>query len=302
MSASNMKSKWLGFTLAWALTACGTGNLPDYVKLGDLRVLALKADLPEVDPATSPTPRVTPVVSDFAQGRNLSYSATGCIDPGVGYGAKPTCAGVAGATLLASGTNLTLVPNTATHTGEAPAFDVPIPTDILTGRNPVDQFNGVAYLVVYTLTATNSDGTPTEVVSYKRIIASAALHAPKNSNPVLASVTAGAQDLGSYISALTFPPASSTPVALTPAFGAGSAEAYSLLGTDGTPRALQETLTTTWFISDGSLAFYRTTGTDSDSWAPPSETPKISTGAARGVFFVVVTRDGRGGEDYRTFE
>lgn len=295
-------SKKMVLFLALLLPACGAGNLPDYIKLGDLRVLALQANTPEVDPATSPIPRITPVVSDFALGRPLTFSATGCIDPGVGYGAKPSCAGSASATLLDSGSVAPADYVPPFNTAVAPAFDVPIPPTILTDRNPIDQYNGVAYLVVYTLTATNADGTTSEVVSFKRIIASSALHTPKNTNPVLASVSAGAQALGAFVTALSFPLASTEPVPLKPTFSAGSEEAYTLIGTDGTSRALQETLTTTWFISDGEMAFYRTTGTDANGWTAPATAPTTTGGATRGVFFVVVSRDGRGGEDVEIFK
>ena len=47
------------------------------------------------------------------------------------------------------------------------------------------------------------------------------------------------------------------------------------------------------------MAFDRTTGTDSDTWTPPGAQPKTPSGGSRGVLFVVVARDGRGGEDFK---
>jgi hypothetical protein len=318
-SASRAALASAGLALTIGLGGCAKDNLPDYIQLGSLRVLALKADHPEVAPGASVT--ITPVVSDFALGRALTYSALGCVDPGVGYGAKPSCDGVPGAaTLVPVGTAVgTIDSGKFTHTGAAPQFTVTVPSTILANRSAIDQFNGVAYLVVYTLTATSSDGTASQVVSYKRIIASAdaaaglshlASGALRNSNPALSGISAaprtgGAQALSALVQGLSFPLADTSEIPLSPAFGAGTAdaaEAYTLVGTDGTVRGLTETLTTTWFISDGSMAFYRTNGTDSDAWTPPSAQPKTAAGDSRGVFFVVVTRDGRGGESFQIAE
>jgi hypothetical protein len=301
-TGSRSKPASAAIALAALLSGCGAGNLPDYIKLGDLRILAVKANTPEVLPGA--TVSVELVVSDLALNRSLTYSAVGCVDPGIGYGAKASCTGSSSLQTIAPEAAIPATQSVPSHTALVAAPSFTIPSDILANRNPVDQFNGVAYLAIYTLSAANADGSKTQVTAYKRIIVSSALHTPKNSNPDLTGVSAGSQALGSLVSSLSFPYSGTSPIPLTPSFGTGSlgAESYSLLGTDGTPRALQETLTTTWFISDGSMEFYRTTGADPDSWTPPAEQPKNAAGSARGVFFVVVTRDGRGGEDFDIFQ
>lgn len=281
-----------------ALSGCGQNNLPDYINLGTLRVLAMKADQPEVDPSTSPTVTITPVVSDLNAGRTLTYTAVGCIDPGVGYGATPTCAG--GGTPLGNGTIDTTTLDTTTHTntGAAPTISVPIPSTILTNpaRDTVDSYNGVAYLVVYTLSAAaNSNAGATQLVSFKRIIAST--RPIKNTNPSITAVNVGSQSLSSFLSTLTYPYSGTAP-GLTPAFSANSVETYTQMNSDQSISTITETLITTWFISDGSMEFYRTTGTDTDTWTPPSALPTAPGGGARGILFVAVTRDGHGGEDY----
>jgi hypothetical protein len=284
------------------LTGCASGTLPDYNVLGGLRVLAMIADTPEVDPTGGPTVHITPVVSDLNLGRTLSWAATGCIDPGVGYGAPPSCANVPGATSLGSGAVGPLDAAKHTTTGAAPPVTVTIPPTILTGHTPVDQYNGVAYLVVYTLTATDSAGATQTVTAFKRIIASTPSKTPKNTNPTLSDVTTGSQSLSAYLSALAFPVAAGTSAVLGPAFGAGSAESYSQMNSDQTLSPVTEQLTTTWFISDGSITFYRTQNTDTNTWQPPQTQPTTSAGQARSVVLVVVTRDGRGGEAYLQLE
>lgn len=280
------------------LSACSSGTLPDYNILGALRVISIQANPPEVDPTGSPTVTLTPVVSDLNLGRALSYSAVGCIDPGVGYGAQPGCA--TGAATLGSGTIPVgnLDPSHHTNTGTAPTISVPIPSTILSTANAATAYNGVAYIVVYTLIAANSDGSTSQVVSYKRIIASSAAKTPKNTNPTITTVSVGSQSLQDYLNSLVFPLAAGTTALMGPTFSPGSAESYNQQNADNTFSAKVETLTTTWFVSDGTTTFYRTTGVDTDTWTPPTAQPANSIGTTRTPVIVVVTRDGRGGESF----
>jgi hypothetical protein len=287
-------------TLLCLLSACSSGTLPDYNILGALRVISIQASPPEVDPSSSPSVTITPVVSDLNQGRALSYTATGCIDPGVGYGAQPSCTGVPGAVSLGSGTipPANLDQANHTNTGTAPTFSVTIPSTILATAPATTAFNGVAYLVVYTLIAANTDGSTSQVVSFKRVIASSAAKTPKNTNPTITGVNAGAQTLHAFINGLTFPLAGGTTTMMGPAFSADSVESYQQQNNDGSFSTLTETLTTTWFVSDGTTTFYRTTGLDTDTWTLPTAQPATASGTARTPVVVVVTRDGRGGESF----
>jgi hypothetical protein len=287
----------LGLTLN---SACTQGNLPDYIRLGDLRILALQADHPEVDPATVVT--LTPVVSDLTLGRTLSYSAEACVDPGVALGASPTCAGNPTQVTLSAGAIPTVGATKRTFTGKAPVITVTVPpaTVIFANRSAMDQFNGVAYLVIYRLTA--ADGTA--VTAIKRIIAST--RPVKNSNPTLSDVTAGSTSLSAYLTALQFTGTAPTQVTLSPVIASGSAENYPVkTATDTITQS--EVPITTWFLSDGDIQDFRTQNTDGNGWTPPATQPSSLGGGAtaatvRGVVFVVVTRDGRGGEDFKQFE
>jgi hypothetical protein len=263
--------------LALLLAACSSKNLPDYVKLGELRVLGLVADKPEVNTGTTVT--LTPLLSDLnGKGRALTYSAEACNDPGLGYGAQPSCDGAPSRLALATDvpvTGLTAPNYTAAATS---TLAVTVPASAFTGRSALDQANGVAYLVLFHLRA--ADGA--SVDAFKRLIVSTRAAAELNLNPQLTSVQANG---GPFLSA---PGASTT---LQPVFGAVGAESYLVLQADGSTRAQSETLTTTWFISDGTVDYFRTEGTGATTYTPPDTPP-----TGRSTVFVVVSRDERGGE------
>ncbi|MGK5085767.1 hypothetical protein WDW37_20960 [Bdellovibrionota bacterium FG-1] len=278
---------------------CSTTELPDYVRLGGLRILAIKADKPEAAPGD--TVQITPVVSDLptatvAGKRSLSYTAEACIDPGVGYGATPICAGRPDRITLPGGNIPSLSSTSNTYTGEAPVISVTIPPIILAHRSAMDQYNGVAYLVLYTLIATDSTGATAQVIAFKRLLAST--RTTKNSNPSITDVQVGStQTLQPLLAALSYPSSSQTPLSLTPTFSSNSAEAYTVQQADGSLLPATEALTTTWFLSDGDIRYFRTADADVNTWTPPSTQP-----TRPGIVFMVVTRDGRGGEDYKKFE
>jgi hypothetical protein len=129
------------------------------------------------------------------------------------------------------------------------------------------------------------------VKTFKRVIASTR-GSSANTNPSISSVTAGSTTLQAFVTGIAYP-SSPDSVALTAQTSAASTQSYTALATDGTARSLTETLTTTWFLSDGDLQYFRTTGTDANTWYTPSTRP-----TGRTPVFVIVTRDGRGGEDY----
>ena len=288
--------------LSLAGVGCSNDGLPEYNQLGGLRILSIAANTPEANPDDTVT--LTPVVSDFptskeAGGRTLTYAVEACVDPGVALGANASCAqNPTRAVIAPSGTAVgALSPNSTSYTGTAPQVTIKIPKTILTARTPADQYNGVAYLVIYTLTATDTAGTAETLTSIKRIIASSPSKTLKNTNPVLTGALADSQGFQTYLNALTYGP-SPAPVTLTPQFAQGSTETYSLLKNDGSYLSRAETLTTTWFYGDGTLKRFRTSAEDANTYTPPNEAP---SGAHTELLFYVVTRDGRGGESVLRF-
>lgn len=265
------------------VASCSDDTLPKYVELGGLRVLALRSDLAtsgagpaEFTPGDSVV--VTPYVSDYrGGGRAISYSATVCLDPGVNYGATPSCNGVPGATTVAAGT-VTLT-GAVSSTGQADTFSVTIPATILSGRSSQDQYNGVNYLVIYRLTA----GADT-VTAFKRLVVTQS-GKTKNQNPSLTSILANGSALGALPTGV---------VALSASYTAGSIESYTSMRSDGSTVAATEELVTTYFITDGTLKFYRTVNADTTTYTPPGAAP-----GDHSAIVVAITRDNRGGLSYR---
>lgn len=273
------------FTL---LSSCSSSNFSDYNALGGLRILTIVADQPEVNPGT--TVNFTPVLSDLnGGGRTLNYSVFGCIDPGISVGVTPTCS-TPDPTSIQSGTVSIAAGASQTYTGAVGAFSLTMPgaATIFAGQSAAAQYNGVAYLVFYSIAA--QDGSAM-VNSFVRVIVSDPSKAVKNTNPVINNVTENDLAIGASISIPT--ETTSFGVQATPSAGG----TYLLEAVDGSFITENIQLTNTWFISDGSFEYQRSIGSDDDSWYPPAT--KSST---RGMVILVVTRDGRGGAAYQKID
>ncbi|MCC7440286.1 MAG: hypothetical protein IT285_01555 [Bdellovibrionales bacterium] len=266
--------------LAPVLTGCGDDNLPKRYELGGLRVLALHSSAPEVAPGDTVT--LTPLVSDFdGEGRALTFSADGCLDPGVGFGAEPNCEGSATRVeLAAAGTAVTglaapdytgLLTSTFTAT-------VPIAGVIFAGRTAAEQNNGVPYLVTFAVAA--ADGT--ESRAFRRILVSS--RATKNQNPTL---TGGSEITVDGAVVATKPEDDADFAA---AWTAGSKESYADQTASGGSENKTESLEIAWFVSEGEVAPSVTLGS-----APAAYSPPKSPSTTRNLVVVAVVRDGRAG-------
>lgn len=268
----------ISLLLAALLSACSEEKLPEFNRLDSMRTLALVASTPETSVGSSVT--ITPVVSDAnGNGRTLTYKSEGCLDPGIGYGAYPDCTGAQSFQTLSSGTVTTLAsPN---YSGAANTITFTIPSDVFNGKTSIEQYNGVPYIFLYTLTA--SDGS--EVRSFKRIIVS--IKSAKNANPTFSKILANDQPF----TALPI----NVPLKLKPSYSDSSAESYTTLTDAGVVGTKTETLTTSWFVSEGSLEFYRTTDQTENTFS-------VSFLPNRLVVFIAVLRDDRGGEAFIKLE
>jgi hypothetical protein len=274
-------------TLLAAMASCNQPDFPKYTTLGDVRILTIIASAPEASPGDTVT--FTPVLSDLnGNGRTLDYSISGCIDPGVSIGADPVCpqpdpgSMQTGTVSPAPGVSLT-------YTGPVPSFSLTMPDagTIFAGRSSTDQYNGVAYLVFYTISA--PDGP--SVKSFLRVIVSAGDKPQKNQNPAISSV-----DLKDIpITGMFSLPGAAADFRVT--FPASSAETYQSMRRDGSLTTHTEEMITTWFVSDGEFDFSRTIGASENTWTPPKAGPE-----GRGVVLVVVTRDERGGAAFQKIE
>lgn len=260
------------------LTACTDDDLPKYIELRGLRILALSSDTVAASGAAEYSPgdsvRITPWVSDFDATRTINYSWQACVDPGITVGVDPSCDGVSGATAV---TTAALTIPATERTGSGNTFDVTIPSDILDNRSALEQFNGVNYLVTYELVA--SDGA--SVKSFKRLITTSASKPVKNQNPTFNDILAGNSSF------TVFP---SDEVALRASYPASSIESYTSLRSDGSVETRNEDLVTTWFITDGELDLYRTINDGETNYDPVTSRPTDHTPLVLGIM-----RDGRGG-------
>lgn len=266
--------KFAGFALGLlVLASCGRSDLKDVALLGDLRVLAMVINTPEVAPGA--TVNVTPFVTDLnGGGRTLTYSAESCIDPGLANGAELTCAGRPDRLILATDVALPLAgPN---YTDVAPTLAVTVPANILDNRGPIVAANGYAYLVFYTVKA--ADGATAR--AFKRIFAST--RTPKNQNPTIAGLTIDG-------AAPTTLPTGAPKLLLS--LAPGSIETFTQLDTTGAPLSKTEEPLVSWYVTDGELERAQDIVTESIEWTTPTSAP-----AGRNVQLIAVVRDRRGGD------
>lgn len=263
--------------ICFIILSCGKGNLPDYNRLGGLRVLAMKADHPEVAPGA--TVLITPVVSDIAgKGRALNWVATGCTDPGIAYGSEPSCDSALDRVDLGTGPLTPALVGPAYTQGIDP-ISVIIPATILEGRTSIDQANGVSYLVTYGVTA--ADGST--VQAFKRLVVST--RTQKNTNPTILDVLADRKPMTALPVVPTF---------ISTSLPEDAAESYGSITSDGVRINQKEALLVTWFINEGEFDQMRVVGTSENLYSPPQVPP-----TDHAVVIVAVVRDGRGGEDFR---
>jgi hypothetical protein len=244
-------------------------------------------DKPEANPGDKVT--FTPVLSDLnGNGRTINYAVQACIDPGIGSGADPTCQNPDPASIQ-TGT-VTIPPGASlTYTDMVTSFPLTMPDEstMFAGRSLADQYNGVIYLVQYNISVPNGPA----INSFLRVFVSTTAKPQKNQNPSIASV-----DLNdSPVPASITMPASPSNFRVT--FPASSTETYQVMQNDGSFLTRTEEMLDTWFVSDGTFDYSRTTGSAENLWTPPGSKP-----AGRGIVLVVVTRDGRGGATFQKIE
>lgn len=262
------------------LFSCQKDDLPEFNRLEGLRVLALQANTPEVNPGANVT--ITPVISDIYS-NSLNYSVSACLDPGLSYGAEPSCEGNPSKVVIAPSTPLGLPGLAESWTGAADPFVVNIPATaiIFAGRSAYEVWNGVNYLVVYTLT--NDSGKT--VTAVKRILVSDSAKTAKNNNPVTTQVYAD----GVALTAMSW----GAQFTLTTDLSNVSAENYVVQNKNSQTLAKTEALTTTWFVTDGETKYFRSTGTEGNFFKSPGQAPN-----RRSFYLLAITHDDRGGVSF----
>lgn len=279
-----MKKNFLFFGLLSLFAGCADDDLPKYTLLEDQRILAMIVDTPEVSAGS--TVDLSVLTSDV-KGRARTYSLEGCLDPGVGLGAEPTCSGNPTRTVISTG-NISNGNAGNDYTAVENAITVTIPsagvmfTNPLTGspRSSADQYNGVAYLLIYEMTA--SDGAKER--SFKRVIVST--KGTKNTNPSATQMNYNGVNV-------TTPPtlvASAVPLRMVVA--TNQAESYSVQSANGSLSTQTEELLVTWYVTSGEPKRSRTNINTDNTYTPSDTLPANLT-------IVGVLRDDRGGVDVR---
>ena len=278
----------LAFILIIMMTNCGRDDLPKYQALGDLRILTIVVDKPEVNPGDTVT--FTPVLSDLnGQGRLINFAVQACVDPGVANGADPTCLNPDPVSIQ-TGTITIPAGASQTYTGPVAPFSLTMPdaNTIFANRSAADQYNGVIYLVQYNISV--PDGPA--INSFLRVFVSdATTKTQKNQSPSITSVDLNDSPVPDTI---PMPTSGSNFRVISPA---SSSETYQVMQNDGSFLTRTEEMLNTWFVSDGEFDFSRTTGSTENLWTPPGSKP-----SNRGMVILVVTRDGRGGSTFQKIE
>ncbi len=259
------------------LTGCSKPNLPEFNRLENIRILAFQTNTPEVSPGDSVT--IKPIISDITA-TSLSFSASACMDLGISHGASATCQGNPSQIVLFTNKALSLPGVGESWTGIADSFNVVVPTApiIFMNHQPYEIYNGVNYLIEYTMT--NNQGS--SVTAIKRILVSDSAKTSKNTNPTTNTIYADGLPMNSLV--LGVKSTLSTDLTVS------SSETYILKNSNLESLSQTEKLTTTWFVSDGETKYYRSSGVDTNVFTAPGTSP-----VGRSFYLLVVTRDDRGG-------
>ncbi len=282
MNISKSKIKYL-VRLAIPLlifSGCSNNNFKKFSELGDLRILAVVADIPEVDGnSTSPVSvTLTPYISDVtAAGRIFNVNVFSCLDPSfsqlgdVGCDNPQVEAYPNGNTFDAG----TLAATNFSGAMDAITISIPNPSVLIAGYSNQQKHNGISYLVAFAL---ESGGEELTVIKSISISTRAVL----NTNPVIQDILLDGSSIGSG-------PTTSGELDLTYT-APGSPEAYSEMLSDGSFESRTESYVTTWFYSDGEVSPARILENQKSFYEAKNTSP---------IGLIGVLRDRRGGVDVR---
>lgn len=220
------------------IVSCGNEDFKRVYRLDEFRVLGIVVNNPEV--AQGATVTLKPIISDReGGGRVITASVTACTDPGVNLGSEVKCDHDSSSTTqtytLNTGTDVNLGAANL-YTGMAnTSVSVTVPANLLNGKNALEIFNGVNYLVIFNFEV---DGKTTKV--FKRI--SVTNRASLNTNPTVSQIAFN----GSNASGI---PSENTNLTCN---GSGT-ETYQKYNIDGSLETKVENLTVAWYVTHGKL-------------------------------------------------
>lgn len=257
--------------------SCSDDSFKKVDKLGEFRVLGIQSSSPEVAPGDPVT--INLLLSDKnGAGRQIDLEIERCLDPGIAFGAQPSCENdpSAQSTQVLDVTNSLAAPN---YTGIIPnVINFTVPAAIHIGRNDRDKFNGVGYLVIFTF---DVDGK--KIKTFKRIMATTRTNNNLNSsNPTFI-----ASDLllnGAPINNQM--PVEGNKLSLT----SGAPDIYQYQNVDGSIDLKTEKFEVAWYTDEGEFSKPKSYVEELVEFKNASSNdPSV---------LVVVIRDGRGGLSY----
>ena len=259
------------------LIACGDSDMKKVEELEGFRILGVITQTPEVVPGALVSDLQIIFSDPKGQGRVIPGTATGCVDPGVSFGAEVSCD--KDPTKVTQAISINTGTADATNgffTGVTPAFgSFTVPGNIFFGRSERDKFNGIAYLIIFEFTV---DGK--KVSTVKRIVATN--RGTFNSNSTGSSMLLNG-----------------APIASSPAKGDRlsvsniSTETYDYENVDGSLETRTEKLQVAWYLSKGEIDKPKSFIAEDVKYLDPKVT---------GTYLqLAVIRDDRGGIEFLLF-
>lgn len=267
--------KPLFLILSLVLTGCADPDFPRVEVIDNFRVLGIVTSTPEVTGAAAVD--VFPFVTDpRGAGRTVTGTYEYCVDPGVAFGATPSCRGIPGAVTGSYGINFGAESDFAAngYTGVAGTpVTVVVPAAIFSGRTPREQFNGVAMIVVFRF---DVDGR--EVSAFRRI--SATNRGSTNLNPAApVSILLNGSPLGGR------KPVKNDDLSIAPL---NDEESFQVQTVEGSIETRTESYEVAYYISRGELDRSKVGVGESVEFIEPAASASSFTA-------VVMVRDERGG-------
>jgi hypothetical protein len=250
------------------ISSCGDNKLNKVEKLGSFRILAIKTTTPELTQANGLTVIATPFISDISSGgRTITGNVEGCVDPGIAFGAEATCDG--NSTRVTSAYSVDTTDAASLNSKWGPdSVPLSIPDAIFTGRSSIEKFNGVPFIIIFSLSA---DGVTYK--SFRRILVTN--RTTLNTNPSLTSLLLNSGAMAKPKNGDYF------------GINYSGTETYDYMRVDGVVESRTEKLVMAWYVSDGTLNISKANATETVQFkSDPPATPLLIIG---------VLRDERGG-------
>ncbi len=262
------------FLLLLIASACNAPDFKDFSQLGELRIMGIVADTPEIDGTRSDDVQVvlTPYLSHISGGaRKFTVVVVSCLDPSLSQETNQGCLDPKFAAYPNGNTFDTQVLAEDNFTGAMDAVTITIvnPAAQLAAFSPQQRYNGVNYVVIFRLEhgATNLTAVKAIPISERKTL---------NRNPEIKDITLVQQAAAKTLAPLN------VDVSFT---DAGGEESYTEMSADGSIDRLTESYFITWFYYTGKIKPRRILLGQSSKYQP---TPRKNT-------LVAVVRDRRGG-------